>query len=610
MFGDAGIRSRLNRMRDDPWETNWGGRKRRGSLQGEQNTGEPVEDDYSDFFPQFDHFNRGARTLPKRTQAGADGGKAGGFFDHIPSQFRQYIPEGFGFPSMRQPAMQTTTTRQQHPAEQQFFQQQQPTQQQQQQPQPPHPQQQYYQQQPQQQAQAQAQPPPPPERRPKTCDAGMQTDESALAFDNHLHPEQGTSNLKQHGLRNTMDMGQKSASEDNRSPRARSAPPDQTEEQQTDEANNNNLPPPPPQRAYANVTMNPQSGNASASAYATTGNHSYPQPNFNNPQQPFYPDPQQFQQRQWPPPKFQQAPQGTPPKQTTAQPQQQSPDGNFVRTVPIIIEGRGQQRPPQRQQGFTPPQSQQQQQPREVPVQQQAPPVAPQPRPAANDPISKIQQIQQDVVNLMGEVEKFSGSKKSKEYMLLDEMFTRNLLKLDDIDTQGQESIRLARKEAIKCIQALLSILEAKADESIALQAQVVPMETNETEAVPVPEETILENVEEKVGEKIDDKVEEPIDVPIEEPVGEPVVEKAQEEVVKMDEAAIASEDKQVEDTVKEMSIDEKPLEENVEKPKKKKLVKKVKKVTEPKTDEVVCEEKPVEEETKPEEQKTVEEKI
>lgn len=598
MFGDAGMRSRINRMRDDPWETNWGDRKRRGSLQGDQNPGEQVEDDYSDFFPQFDHFNRGARTLPKRTQ-GADGGKAGGFFDHIPSQFRQYIPEGFGFPSMRQPTMQTT--RQQQPAEQKMFQQhQQPPSQQQ--PQQPHPQQQqHYQQQPQKSQ-------PPPERRPKTCDAGMQTDESALAFDNHLHPEQGTSNLKQHGLRNTMDMGQKSASEDNRSPRARSAPPDQTEEQQTDEANNNNLPPPPPQRAYANVTMNPQSGNISASAHANTGNHSYPQPNFNNPQQPFYPDPRQFQQRQWPPPQFQQAPQGTPPKNQTP-PQNQSPDGNFVRTVPIIIEGRGQQRPvpPQRQQGFTPPQSQQQQ-PREVPVQQQkvpqqqAPPAAPQspPRQPANDPISKIHEIQQNVVSLMGDVEKFTGSKKSKEYMLLDEMFTRNLLKLDDIDTQGQESIRLARKEAIKCIQALLSILEAKADESIALQAQVVPMETNENETEAVPEEPMLEKVEGKIDDTIDVKG------------GEPIEDKAQEEVVKMDEEKITNEDIPVEDTVKEMSIDEKPSEENVEKPKKKKLVKKVKKVAEPKTDEavVVSEEKPIEEEPKPEEQKTIEENI
>lgn len=61
-------------------------------------------------------------------------------------------------------------------------------------------------------------------------------------------------------------------------------------------------------------------------------------------------------------------------------------------------------------------------------------------------------------------VEQFGGKRRDKDYMYLDEMLTRNLLKLDTIDTNGKESIRLARKEAIKCIQTSIAVLEAKAD--------------------------------------------------------------------------------------------------------------------------------------------------
>lgn len=59
-------------------------------------------------------------------------------------------------------------------------------------------------------------------------------------------------------------------------------------------------------------------------------------------------------------------------------------------------------------------------------------------------------------------VEQFGGKRGDKDYMYLDEMLTRNLLKLDTIDTNGKESIRMARKEAIKCIQTSIAVLEAK----------------------------------------------------------------------------------------------------------------------------------------------------
>lgn len=61
-------------------------------------------------------------------------------------------------------------------------------------------------------------------------------------------------------------------------------------------------------------------------------------------------------------------------------------------------------------------------------------------------------------------VEQFGGKRGDKDYMYMDEMLTRNLLKLDTIDTNGKDSIRMARKEAIKCIQTSIAVLEAKAD--------------------------------------------------------------------------------------------------------------------------------------------------
>lgn len=81
-----------------------------------------------------------------------------------------------------------------------------------------------------------------------------------------------------------------------------------------------------------------------------------------------------------------------------------------------------------------------------------------------DDSINKIQNIQKDVLELMDYVERFMGSRKDKQYMYLDEMLTQNLLKLDTIDAEGKENIKQARREAIKCINKCINVLEAKAD--------------------------------------------------------------------------------------------------------------------------------------------------
>lgn len=86
--------------------------------------------------------------------------------------------------------------------------------------------------------------------------------------------------------------------------------------------------------------------------------------------------------------------------------------------------------------------------------------------------ILKIQGIQREIQGLMDQVDNFNGTRKDKDYMYIDEMLTQNLLKLDTIDTDGKEKIKQARREAIKCINTCISVLEAKAEAALGTQQQ------------------------------------------------------------------------------------------------------------------------------------------
>lgn len=79
------------------------------------------------------------------------------------------------------------------------------------------------------------------------------------------------------------------------------------------------------------------------------------------------------------------------------------------------------------------------------------------------DPLTKVQFIQKEVEELAKQVEAFEGtSRKDKQYMILDELLTRKLISLDDIDTEGKENVRQARKDTIRSIQRCISMLESK----------------------------------------------------------------------------------------------------------------------------------------------------
>ncbi|ENN81714.1 BAG domain-containing protein Samui isoform X2 [Dendroctonus ponderosae] len=160
---------------------------------------------------------------------------------------------------------------------------------------------------------------------------------------------------------------------------------------------------------------------------------------------------------------------------------------------PSRFAGARPQAPQQSHQQHPTTQQQQQQPPKQEPAPQvpkpqeprpaEAPPAPkPQPQKQPQTPIEQIQAIQKDVATLLRQVEAFNGAPRDKNYLYLDEMLTRNLLKLDNVETQGQDTIRSARKEAIKSIERTISLLEAKA------AANVAPKE-EKMEVEPAPEE-------------------------------------------------------------------------------------------------------------------------
>ncbi|KAK1129870.1 hypothetical protein K0M31_019576 [Melipona bicolor] len=113
------------------------------------------------------------------------------------------------------------------------------------------------------------------------------------------------------------------------------------------------------------------------------------------------------------------------------------------------------QQKPQQQ---VPPQQQQPQ-----PQQQQQEPVKPKPS-VPKDPLERVALVQKEVDALAEQVKQYTGnSRTDKEYIYLDEMLTRELIKLDDIETEGRDNVRQARKNAIKTIQETISLLESKA---------------------------------------------------------------------------------------------------------------------------------------------------
>lgn len=77
--------------------------------------------------------------------------------------------------------------------------------------------------------------------------------------------------------------------------------------------------------------------------------------------------------------------------------------------------------------------------------------------------LARVQEVMSRVLLLQEDVDEFVGKKTDKSYRCLEELLTKELLVLDSVETGGQEAVRLARKEAVQRIQAILDQLERKA---------------------------------------------------------------------------------------------------------------------------------------------------
>lgn len=171
-----------------------------------------------------------------------------------------------------------------------------------------------------------------------------------------------------------------------------------------------------------------------------------------------------FGRQQWPPSHFQNAfyePSFEQPQMRRQQQQYQQPQHQQQPQHHQQQPQHHQQQPQhhqQQQQAQQQPQYQQQQQ------QQQQQEISKPKPPVPKDPLEKVAQVQKEVDNLAEQVRRYAGgSRQDKEYIYLDEMLTRELLKLDDIETEGRENVRQTRKNAIKSIQDTISLLETKA---------------------------------------------------------------------------------------------------------------------------------------------------
>ncbi|KAH8419519.1 hypothetical protein KR222_004067 [Zaprionus bogoriensis] len=493
-------RSRLGRLHHDPF-AGFGGTRKRNSLHDPLTHNHPQahlmhpDEDFSRYFDDAADFGfpQLSSTLGRRGRTGAGNHMEhdDDFFNRLPSEFRQYIPEGFG---ARRTASGSGPAAQQQPQPQHY---------QQDYGMPP-PQQQHHQAAPPQPAQGQQVPQSPSKR---LCDAAIQTEDPAGRSEVDCAPV----NLNQHGLRNTMDMGVKSSAEQEQGPRSHSAP--------------------PPEQQQLNQQYHQQ--------------QQQQRPTQTTPpvQQQAQQQPPQFHKTYYPPQQ-----QAHPQQKQQTPPPPQTPGGSYVRTIPIFVEGRSEpiinahkEIPNQHAapgtpnqahaqahaqasaQAFAPQQAPQAQHQRPGPINTQQQPTDQQPQadsgiglppqtPHTLDSIKKIQDIQRDVLELMAKVEQFKGTRQDKEYVYLDEMLTRNLLKLDTIDTNGKDSIRLARKEAIKCIQASVNVLDAKAEENGRIASGAEPATTAES----TPADEAKSMAEEPVTPQPLDatKIQEPIPLP------------------------------------------------------------------------------------------------
>ncbi|XP_029650105.1 BAG domain-containing protein Samui-like [Octopus sinensis] len=112
-------------------------------------------------------------------------------------------------------------------------------------------------------------------------------------------------------------------------------------------------------------------------------------------------------------------------------------------------------------------------------------------------PLETVEKIVEDAKELGLQVNMFKGSKKDKNYKYLEEMLTRMLLKLDNIQAGSDDSIRQARKHAVNTITQTLDLLELKGMSGEDNKESEMRRDADRTESAAPPTDG---NVPEKSG--------------------------------------------------------------------------------------------------------------
>nr|SVE74000.1 EOG090X0OY9 [Daphnia atkinsoni] len=73
-----------------------------------------------------------------------------------------------------------------------------------------------------------------------------------------------------------------------------------------------------------------------------------------------------------------------------------------------------------------------------------------------------IDRIQRETESLLPRIEEFRGDRHDRGFLFLDEMLTRLLLKLDNVQVEGRDDVRSARRQAISSITRCINLLESK----------------------------------------------------------------------------------------------------------------------------------------------------
>ncbi|KAG9336596.1 hypothetical protein JZ751_002943 [Albula glossodonta] len=88
-----------------------------------------------------------------------------------------------------------------------------------------------------------------------------------------------------------------------------------------------------------------------------------------------------------------------------------------------------------------------------------------QPVPEEHPSHRAVWQVLASLSDLQAQVLGFDGKRADKSYMMLEELLTKQLLALDAVDPQGDQMTKVARKQAVKFAQNILSYLDMKTDE-------------------------------------------------------------------------------------------------------------------------------------------------